>query len=99
MVNSSKEARWNTSGPTSVEQCIPSEDVLPRTILHEPADTVLGMARCVDSRHSNLANLESLAILGGLRHTFTVFAANDRLALELRMCQLKFQSVSGIYLA
>lgn len=68
-----------------MEQSIPCEDNFSGTVLHEPADAVLSMTWGIESLHSYVANLESLAVLRSLCNTLAVLASNYRLALKLGM--------------
>lgn len=66
-----------------MEQSITCEDNFSGAVLHKPADAVLSMTRGIESLHSYVANLESLAVLRSFCDTLAVLASNYRLALEL----------------
>lgn len=80
-----------------MEESISCEDDLSRIVLHEPADTVLSMARSVDCLDSNITYLEAFAVLGCLRNSLTVLAANDWLSFELRVCKLPSRKSTRVY--
>lgn len=65
---------------TSVEESVSSEDHLLVSILHEPANTVLGMTWRVMSRNINTSDLEAASIGRRLCDNITVFATNDGFA-------------------
>lgn len=72
-----------------MEQSVSCENNFLITILHEPADTVLGMARSVVSLDTNvLSDLEAASVWSRFTYCFAVFAANDLLAREFLVLEL-----------
>ena len=67
----------------AVEERIAREDGLVLAILHEPANTVLGMTGCVEGLHRNAADSKGLTIGGCFGHGLAVFPADHWLAGEL----------------
>ena len=81
---------WNI--PTSDEECIPSENHFRCTVLHEPTDAVLCVARRMQSLDCySRTDLEGLVVFGCPSDRFTVFAADDRKVFKLselpRICE------------
>ena len=68
-----REGPWLTPD----EKCVTSEHGAVVSILHEEANAVLGVARCVNTLHLDVANSEALIMGGCLGNAFTVLAAND----------------------
>lgn len=63
---------------TANEQGVAGKDGTIISILEQVADAVLGMARCVQRRHFDVAHVESRVVAGRLGHFVTVLAAYDR---------------------
>jgi hypothetical protein len=63
---------------TADEQSVASEDNLLVAILHEPADTILGVAGRVKTGHGDVANHEGLLMSGSPSDTLTVFSTYNR---------------------
>ncbi len=63
---------------TAMEQRISGEDYFLLSVLGEPADAVLRMARRVEALHGNAPNLKPLPIRRGLRDGIAVLAPDDR---------------------
>lgn len=73
---------WNIT--TSDEECIPSENHFRCTVLHEPTDAVLCVARRMQSLDCySRTNLEGLVLFGRPSDRFTVSAADDRNVFKL----------------
>ena len=67
---------FDESPAAAVEESVACEDSFVFAVLHEPADAVLRVARCVYCFHGDTADVEALAICWGLRYAFAVFAAD-----------------------
>lgn len=76
------------------EERVSGEDNLARAILHEVADTVLGVAGSVDALDGDIAKLESFFVGGSLGDTFAILATDD---IELRVSKfLQLHSLAHI---
>lgn len=65
------------SSLTTDEERVTCKHSLAGIVLHEEADTILGMTRRVHALDRDASNLELFFMLGGSRHAFAVLAAND----------------------
>lgn len=79
---------------TADEQCVTREHSSVIAVLHEVADAVLRMARCIQrSDLDALADFKGLAVLGRLGDCVAILAADDWFAAE--MLELSEGSVQG----
>lgn len=71
-----------------VEERVTGENSFVVAILHEPADAVLCVARCIQRFDRDTANVEALAVCWSYCHSLAVLAANNRFFRELGVGQL-----------
>lgn len=62
---------------TANEEGVAGKDGLARTVLHEVANAVLGVAGRVDGTDVDVANLERLGMAWGSRGTLAILTANN----------------------
>lgn len=77
MLSPQYKNRMKHASRTGIEERISCKHSLPGLVFHEEADTVLCVARRVDTPDGNVAQLERFFMLRCLGNGFAVLAAND----------------------